>query len=152
MNTTHFSLTPMLPRSRYSPGKYTMTRHFSRKGFILLEVMLCLAIFAIGALVCLESFLLNTRNARIVRDTQVAVLLAETQAGELLVSSPRDVPEQGTWKTPHQLYNWTLDYHDLVLSETEVFPAQLGWLTVTWSEGNISFAFPVLKKKTNENR
>jgi len=114
--------------------------------------MLCLAIFAIGALVCLESFLLNTRNARIVRDTQVAVLLAETQAGELLVSSPRDVPEQGTWKTPHQLYNWTLDYHDLVLSETEVFPAQLGWLTVTWSEGNISFAFPVLKKKTNENR
>ncbi|HOJ40612.1 MAG TPA: type II secretion system minor pseudopilin GspI [bacterium] len=123
---------------------------FNQRGLTLLEVMISLAIFAVGAIACLESYLLNARNARIVRDTQTALLLAERQVEEFSLSPGQEVEEEGTWEMPHQTFHWMLNYQDLSLSETEVFQSQIGCLTVTWPEGKISLTVPVLKKKDEQ--
>ncbi|MCM8757418.1 MAG: hypothetical protein NC823_02930 [Candidatus Omnitrophica bacterium] len=113
--------------------------------------MISLAVFALGALICLESFILNTRYMKIARDTISALLVSESQIEKILLS-PGERPEEGTYSVGQQTFDWNLEFKDLPVSETEIFQVQVGQLTVRWPEGKVSLTVPILKKEENGKR
>lgn len=120
------------------------------KGLTLLEVMVSLGLFAIGALVCLENYLLNIRNARVVNERQTAVLLAERQVEELSLKPEEKQAGSGSFPEPYGSYTWQLSFSDAYVSETEKLAYRVGMLSLESPEGKLEFLVPLLEQSENE--
>jgi len=89
------------------------------------------------------------KNARILQETQISILLAENKVEEFkLIPEEEGISEKsGVFPSPYDNYQWEVSFTDLIISETEQLEYKAGFLTVMWSRGNVKFIIPVLEKE-----
>jgi len=127
-----------------------MTDRSERAGFTLFEMMVSIAIFALAGTICLENYLINIRNARILRDTQTAVLLSRRTAEELKAEPPEEWGEGGSFPAPDDAFVWTLSFSDVTLDESGESTYAVGTIAVSWPEGSVSFPVPLIRESPRE--
>ena len=88
------------------------------------------------------------KNARILQETQISILLAENKVEEFKLKPDKEgiSEKNGVFPSPYDNYQWEVSFTDLIISETEQLEYKAGFLTVLWSGGNVKFIIPVLEK------
>jgi len=117
------------------------------RGFTLFEVMVALAIFAIVAIACLNSYSTNLTVAARARDTQTAVILARARASELLAHPDSAEESEGTFDAPYEAYRWRLSFSDAVRDETEGTTFLFGHLSVEGPSASFDLVIPLVKEE-----
>ncbi len=125
-------------------GKFIL-RIFKKKGFTLLEVMISLAILGIAGVVCLENYLINTRNLKIVNETEIALLLAESKIEEFKLNS---LEKSGNFSSPYEDYSWEVSFSEIsqVETEKERLKLKVGTLKIYWKTGQLKFLIPIIEE------
>jgi len=121
-----------------------------KKGFTFLEVMISIVMFGIGAIVCLDNYLINIRNSKVIKETQLAILLAERKVEEFKLNPEESKEGKGIFPAPYDNYQWELSFTEKVLGETEKLECELAYLEIFWEDGNIKMLVPVVKSNNEK--
>jgi general secretion pathway protein I len=81
-------------------------------GFTLLEVMVAIAILAIGLTVLYSSQSQSLSVAAVSDFTATSAHLGSTQMAEILQNDASERFQSGTFGTPYEGYKWRVEFHD----------------------------------------
>ncbi|HYT05180.1 MAG TPA: type II secretion system protein [Gemmatimonadales bacterium] len=115
----------------------TRSRHPSRGGFTLLEVVVALAIIGIAGVAALETFGAEVRTADTARQALQAAALAQERLGRLaLLATPElarlpDSLARGTFPVPFDAYGWQAT-SGVVTGERDLYEVAVA---VAWDRG-----------------
>jgi len=120
-------------------------RIFKKKGFTLLEAMISIALLGIAGAICLENYLINIRNLKIKRDTEIAIILAKKKIEELKLNQEE---KSGNFPPPYEEYKWEVSFNDLLKSETEKEKSEwkVGVLKINFKNEELKFIIPLVEE------
>lgn len=93
--------------------------NFLKSGLTLFEVMIALAIFAVAAIVALQTCFISTRHIQIVNDEKNLVILSKIKLEEEKLKVDIDKEKSGTFPFPFEGYHWEFELTDIAITDTE---------------------------------
>lgn len=130
----------------------------NKKGFTLLEAMISVGIFAIAGLICLQNFLLNLRNLKVVQETQTAVLLSQKKLAEMSLEPESVEAGEGSFAEPYETFRWQISFveatevdseenREITEESTNLEKYSVACLTTIWNDGQVRLLVPIVKDK-----
>ncbi len=124
------TISPVLPLFQ---GERVRDARVRSKGFTLIEILVALVLFAVGAVVFAQMQVLSVKGSSFGKDALTAITLAQ-QNLEQLKSTPFDAIAGGTETSGAMNVTWTV-----AVSGTAPSRSKTILLTVSWAGKRISF-------------
>lgn len=131
------------------PGRRIYLKMKNKKGILLFEVVMAVAILAIGLTLVSRSFTNCLRVLESARDYNLAILLADEVFLDLETKEPEEWPSEGDFKE-YPRFNWTLETEEVEIEDFEDMELTEVELHINWERRNRNYKLVIPTYMTYE--